>query len=117
MPARSGTRNLVAVRVAPNPTGALDELFVLAAPAMDGHAAFGADTALAAAIEGLPRADGESLGMRRLRVFHFNDLHHALQAPASATGPAPLFSRIVHRYRVARAVAAPCEVVLLLSGG
>jgi 5'-nucleotidase / UDP-sugar diphosphatase len=37
--------------------------------------------------------------------------------PDAGAGHAQLFSRIVHRYREARRMAAPDEIVLLLSGG
>jgi 5'-nucleotidase/UDP-sugar diphosphatase len=91
----------------PNPNGGLDALYLLTGDAHRGPIS---------AIDRDPRIDlSAGTGTRRLRLFHFNDLHNYLQLPDA--GHAPLFSRIVHRHRAARAAAAPDEVVLLLSGG
>lgn len=96
-------------RATPNPAGALDELYLLtgapwAAP-IERMIGDGPTSHLAA---------GER---RRLRIFHFNDLHNYLTLPDERKGDARLFAQIVRRHRVARAAAAPDEIVLLVSGG
>jgi 2',3'-cyclic-nucleotide 2'-phosphodiesterase (5'-nucleotidase family) len=92
-----------------NPHGAADALYLLCGDAAAGPVA---RIELDAGVDLSPRH-----GTRRLRLFHFNDLHNALQAHDGNAEPAPLFSRIVARYRSARRAAAEDEVVLLLSGG
>ncbi|MEP6702665.1 MAG: 5'-nucleotidase C-terminal domain-containing protein [Betaproteobacteria bacterium] len=109
------------VQGARNPSGALDALYLLVGDATAGPIeAIEIDPAINPAIHLYPRK-----GVRHLRIFHFNDLHNALQAHGQVQGraqgpdsqPAPLFSRIVHRYRAARTGAGADEVVLLLCGG
>src|SRR5207244_5563796 len=97
------------VRRAANPAGSLDALYVLAdTTGADDDASIGSIAPATSA------AAGRSY---RLRIFHFNDLHNALQSRTATGEPAPLFSRIVRRYRRARDAANDDEVVLLLSGG
>jgi 2',3'-cyclic-nucleotide 2'-phosphodiesterase (5'-nucleotidase family) len=95
-----------------NPNGSFDALYVLADERTAGRAAAGQPFHARADC-----VDGRAARTHRLRIFHFNDLHNALQARSAGSTPAPLFSRIVHRYRHARATAGDDEVVLLLSGG
>lgn len=87
------------VDMPPNPAGALEQLFLYRSVHEVGT--------------GHPSLPSRS---KRLRIFHFNDLHNALQV-TRAGATAPLFSRIVRRYRDARGAAGDDEVVLLLSGG
>ena len=95
------------IRGTANPAGGLDALYLLTGDAHAGPVA---------AIDIDPGIDLPTFtGTRRLRLFHFNDLHNYLQAPEA--GRPQLFSRIVHRHRAARDVAAADEIVLLLSGG
>ncbi len=96
-------------RAKQNPAGALDELYVLtgapwAAPI--GRVAGDGPT--------IRLAEGER---RRLRLFHFNDLHNYLTLPDEKKGDARLFAQIVRRHRAARTAAAQDEIVLLVSGG
>ncbi|MBP8295776.1 MAG: bifunctional metallophosphatase/5'-nucleotidase [Burkholderiales bacterium] len=95
------------IRGTANPAGGLDALYLLTG---DAH------TGPVTAIDIDPGIVLSTFtGTRRLRLFHFNDLHNYLQAPEA--GRPQLFSRIVHRHRAARGAAAPDEIVLLLSGG
>lgn len=116
-PALSGARSEVIsspgrlrlLRGHPNPHGSFDALYLLAGAAY---------AAPITAIDTEPLdAPPAAAGTRHLRVIHFNDLHHYLRAPDGEPGGAPLFSRIVHRYRAARQAAVVDEIVLLLSGG
>jgi len=99
-----------------NPEGALDALYVLTGSAAGPIDGIDLPAELDAASRDMP---GKPLATktRRLTIFHFNDLHNALQAQDAAGQPVPLFSRIVDRYRKSRSRAGPDEVVLLLSGG
>jgi 2',3'-cyclic-nucleotide 2'-phosphodiesterase (5'-nucleotidase family) len=92
-----------------NPHGALDALYLIAGDAREARI-----ERLETSGDPLP---GPGTGIRHLRIFHFNDLHNALQAHDLHGKPAPLFSRIVKRYRDARAAAGLDDIVLLLSGG
>jgi hypothetical protein len=89
-----------------NPDGALDALYLLTGDATRGPiVGIDADDGI------LPQTrPGSQHERRRLTLFHFNDLHNALQAQGDAGQPVPLFSRIVARYRTARAAAAPDHV-------
>ena len=90
-----------------NPAGRLDALYLLTGDAHTGPVtAIDIDPGIV-----LPAFTGT----RRLRLFHFNDLHNYLRAPEA--GQPHLFSRIVHHHRAALGAAAPDEIVLLLSGG
>ena len=106
-PAQPGRLRLT--RATANPAGGLDALYLLTG---DAHSA--PVTGIDADPGVIP---GAATGTRRLRLFHFNDLHNYLQCPDPDAGNAQLFSRIVHRCRVARDSAAPDEIVRLLSGG
>jgi len=99
---------LAALRVPPNPCGSFDALFVVPADA-------GTPVAVIDGLDGYEGTRRERA--RRLRILHFNDLHNALQGRDATGAAVPLFSRIVRRYRDARAAAGPEEVVLLVSGG
>jgi 5'-nucleotidase / UDP-sugar diphosphatase len=106
-PSRPGRLRLA--QAAANPAGALDALYLLTGDAHSGPIAaidFDPEIRLVA-----------GAGTRRLRLFHFNDLHNYLQSPDADAGHAQLFSCIVHRYRAARQSAAHDEIVLLFSGG
>lgn len=95
------------LRAVQNPNGGLHALYLATG---DAH------TSIITSIDPDPEVDlVAAAGTRQLRLFHFNDLHNCLQVPDA--GSTELFSRIVHRYRAARAAAAPDEIVLLLSGG
>ena len=99
---------LALLRRNPNRHGNLDALYLLTGAAYAVQiTAIGTEP-----LDALPAATA-----RRLRVLHFNDLHNYLRSPDDEPGGAPLFSRIVHRYRAARRGAAGDEIVLLLSGG
>ncbi|MEO8132768.1 MAG: 5'-nucleotidase C-terminal domain-containing protein [Betaproteobacteria bacterium] len=102
-----GALQMVALR--PNPAGSLDALFALHGDATGGPVEVAAHES--------PWAPAARSGSRRLRIFHFNDLHNYLQAPDAAPGENYLFSRIVARFRAACERAASDEIVLLLSGG
>src|ERR1700733_13352678 len=91
-----------------NAAGALDALYVCGAA--ESHAPAPGRGEHEFVLHDGPRDE------RILRIFHFNDLHNALLDPGSGGGAiTPLFSRIVNRYRTARAAAGPNEIVLLLS--
>lgn len=93
----------------PNPAGALDALYLL-----DGDGRLGPIARLDGALPPASLAPGT---VRRLRLFHFNDLHHHLTLTGKPGGDVPVLAQIVHRYRQARAAAGDDEIVLLVSGG
>ncbi|MCK6453379.1 MAG: 5'-nucleotidase C-terminal domain-containing protein [Alphaproteobacteria bacterium] len=96
-------------RATPNAAGALDALYLAAGQAWE---------APVARIEGdLPPPLLDRGARRRLRLFHFNDLHHNLTLPDPHQGDSHLFAQIVRRHRAARRAAGDDEIVLLLSGG
>ncbi|MCC7049990.1 MAG: bifunctional metallophosphatase/5'-nucleotidase [Alphaproteobacteria bacterium] len=93
----------------PNPAGALDALYLLGGDCRPGP--------IARLAGELPEKALVPGTVRRLRLFHFNDLHHHLTLTGKPGGDVPVLAQIVHRYRRARAAAGDDEIVLLLSGG
>ncbi|MCF6233492.1 MAG: 5'-nucleotidase C-terminal domain-containing protein [Rhodobacteraceae bacterium] len=88
----------------PNPTGNIDQLFLLQGEGI---------TAPVTRIDGADLLP-ERAAKGHLRIFHFNDLHNHLTDPSGPTKGTRRFSQMVKRVRDARALGDP---VLFLSIG
>ena len=100
---------LKAGKVAPNPGGTLEQVYVL-----DGQA----QEAAAERIDSLPALPRLEAGRRvKLTLFHFNDLHNHLTIPHQKKGATHYFSQMYKKVDEAREQAGPDEVVLFVSAG
>lgn len=106
--ARAASLELLPLK--PNPHGAFDALWGVAGhlPGQGGTIGGAAAKRLAAMT---PPAS------RRLRLFHFNDMHNYLVHGDEDAGATHAMSQIVRRVRAARAKAKPDDAILFLSSG
>lgn len=102
-------KRLSAQPATPNPNGSLDQLFLLTGDP------------ITSPIDGIDGLNGVQVlptgSRRRLRLFHFNDLHNYLSVAERDGGTSQLFAQIVRHYRRSRAAASADDIVLLFSGG
>ena len=94
-------------RLPANPYGALESLFAIDALL---------PSAAAEEAGGLPQR-AATADTKRLRVFHFNDLHNYLTTPHAVRGDTHAFGQMVRMVRAARAAAGANEIVLFTSSG
>lgn len=111
--ASAAAGELLMVPATPNPTGAIERLFLLKGDPLAGP------IRQIVTEEGNPVPDPVlEPGTRRvLRLMHFNDMHNHITDMHAKKGDTHRMSQIVKRVAETRAAAAEDEIVLLLSGG
>ncbi len=110
-PGRAG--ELTLSRLTPNPYGAVEELYGLSGPVLDGTpVTLTAPEGLAFPVPMLQEDES-----RHLRVLHFNDLHNYLTKPHAKKGDTYVFAQMVSIARETRAAAGKDDIVLFLSAG
>jgi 5'-nucleotidase / UDP-sugar diphosphatase len=113
LPAMAEAGTLEIVKGQPNPTGVLEELYLIRGDAYSGPV-----NAIKPG-KGVTLPKSELTGDRdiKLTLFHFNDLHNNLTIPHAKKGDTHIFSQMYQIVNKARESAGPDEVALFVSAG
>ena len=104
--------SLQVVQAAPNPAGNIDQLFLFKGDSVSKPV----DQIFAKSSKDIPPSNGAE-SPRKLRVFHFNDLHNHLTDLSGDAKGTHRFSQMVKRVGNARRSQSKDEAILFLSIG